>query len=232
MLFKLCVCSKDVLGQSWVLASAYSYQVSAKITSVLNVQSLKLKLRPVLFLSVCPRWDIRLPLAPDREKYFTSISPGQRKAFRHVRMRGQRPEGRRRTKELNGVKEGVGRQAEIYSQRQRWESVIVLSTWTTPSRKTDNAPHTRCGAAVNRQKHKMAEEGGPVWPSNRTMPGAPSGSSSHKHNPKPARAHTHTHTPWPHPSPKWAPYWWGHRSRGQILVMKNRNGEIGTRPQE
>lgn len=117
-------------------------------------------------------------------------------------MRGQRPEGRRRTKELNGVKEGVGRQAEIYSQRQRWESVIVLSTWRTPSRKTDTAPHTRCGAAaVNRQKHKMAEEGGPVWPSNRTMPGAPSGSSSRKHKPKPARAHTPLTSPFPQMSP-------------------------------
>lgn len=88
--------------------------------------------------------------------------------------------------------EGRGK---IYTGIERWESVIVLSTWTTPCRKTDTDTHR--AAAFNRQKPKMAEDEGPEWPLNRTMPGAPKGSSSHKHRLK----HTHKLTPFPQMSP-------------------------------
>lgn len=69
--FPVCVCwmYTYILAQEGdcecVYVCVHSYPMSTKMTSVLNVQSLKLKLLPTLPLSVSLCWDIRLPLAPD-----------------------------------------------------------------------------------------------------------------------------------------------------------------------
>lgn len=117
------------------------------MTSVLNVQSLKLKLLPTLPLSVCLCWDIRLPLAPDSEantpppplsplSHLTEGREGKAgRVGRNKRMGEQRQEGGREAGREGGgwrnwkTARGGGivdtrKQAEIYIE---WEREMRMS---------------------------------------------------------------------------------------------------------
>lgn len=138
--------------------------------------------------------------------------------------------------QLNGMEswgtEDACRQTEIYMEGER---EMRKSDWLvhlpdycekngqeTQMLHTDTWRHMRAWAvrAVNRQKPKMVENGGPLRPllarlplsHNRTIIGAPLGSRTHKHR------DPHTRTPDLALPPKWACYWWGHWLRGHITV--------------
>lgn len=171
--------------------------------------------------SLC--WDIKLQLAPDSEANTPPPSPSSH-------LTGGREDGTKRAGikgwvekkgQLNGTESGgtedACRQAEIYMEGEREmrksDCLVHLPDYRekngqeTQTLHTDTWRHMRAWAvtAVNRQKPKMVENGGPLRPllarlplsHNHTIIGAPLGSHTHTN----IETHTHTH-PWPCPSPQ------------------------------
>lgn len=95
----------------------HPYPVSTKMTSVLNVQSLKLKLLPTLPLSVFRCGDIRLPLAPDSEAN-TPPPPPPPSPPSHL-TRG-REEGRESGNKRMRERRQEGGEKEKLNERKGW----------------------------------------------------------------------------------------------------------------